>query len=642
METLSLPNDADQLSDEAVALVKDWLRESAASQTRAERHEIRRLAHLITDEPSVKFTMQFCDRVARPDIDQIAADQMARLARDNTLPSFLTLQDRTLFRIGGYLAPKFPRIIMPIARLRMRQMLKDLIVNAKPRKLQHHVKTRRSHGYDLNVNLLGESVLGDAEASRRLRLNSELLKTDDIDYISVKVSAVSSQLNLWAYDDTFRRVCGGLREIFRSAQAGSIESAPPKFVNLDMEEFPDLHLTIEVFKQVLSEPEFHDLHAGIVLQAYLPDSFAALQDLVSWANSRHAKNGGTIKIRIVKGANLAMETVDAQLHDWPQAPYGSKLESDANYKRLLDWTMHPDRMRGIRLGVASHNLFDVAWALLVSRARGVAHHVEFEMLQGMAPTQAEVVRGHANGLLLYTPTVATKDFDTAVGYLFRRLEENSSKGNFLHDLFTLTPDSEAFANHELAFRRSMELRGGVDANTYRTQDRSAVSQPRPIQSAFTNEADTDPAAPANRSWIQRLAQIHPHDIPEKITEIAAMDLVVQQAHDSSDAWAKIPSGNRREILLEVAHQMSNRRDVAIATLSSEANKIAAEADTEVSEAIDFARYYADQAVALSHAVATSFTPLGTVVVAPPWNFPYAIAAGGVLAALAAGKSTESM
>ncbi|MFV1991710.1 MAG: aldehyde dehydrogenase family protein, partial [Acidimicrobiales bacterium] len=117
-----------------------------------------------------------------------------------------------------------------------------------------------------------------------------------------------------------------------------------------------------------------------------------------------------------------------------------------------------------------------------------------------------------------------------------------------------------------------------------------------------------------------------------------MDAIVKRAHEAANAWAAIPSERRREVLLAVANEMSNRRAVAIATLRVEANKVAAEADTEVSEAIDFARYYAEQSVALGRIVAASFEPLGAVVITSPWNFPYAIAAGGALAALAAGNA----
>src|SRR5690606_40093103 len=103
----------------------------------------------------------------------------------------------------------------------------------------------------------------------------------------------------------------------------------------------DLAVTLDVFGTLLAEPELLDLEAGIVLQAYLPDTPAALERLVAFAQRRVEAGGARIKIRLVKGANLAMERVEAELHGWPQAPYPTKDEVDANYVRLLDAALRP-------------------------------------------------------------------------------------------------------------------------------------------------------------------------------------------------------------------------------------------------------------------------------------------------------------
>ncbi len=166
---------------------------------------------------------------------------------------------------------------------------------------------------------------------------------------------------------TLKRIEERLRELYLHAASTS----PPTFVNLDMEEYRDLELTICAFMKLLDEPELRSIEAGIVLQAYLPDTFPALQRLTEWANQRQKTAGGEIKIRLVKGANLAMEKVDAALHGWNQAPYETKMEVDANYKRCLDWVLNAEQMNGIRIGLASHNLFDVAWTHLLAEERGV-------------------------------------------------------------------------------------------------------------------------------------------------------------------------------------------------------------------------------------------------------------------------------
>lgn len=134
-----------------------------------------------------------------------------------------------------------------------------------------------------------------------------------------------------------------------------------------MEEYRDLSITVEVFKTLLDEPEFADLNAGIVLQAYLPESHYYLENLIEWSRNRFMRSGGTIKIRIVKGANLAMEKAEAELHGWTPAPYPKKSDVDASYTRLIDLALRPENSKAVRIGIASHNLFHIAWSIEVAK-----------------------------------------------------------------------------------------------------------------------------------------------------------------------------------------------------------------------------------------------------------------------------------
>ncbi|MEZ5230799.1 MAG: proline dehydrogenase family protein [Acidimicrobiales bacterium] len=482
-------NDADELTDDAVALVETWLRRAREIETANDRATSGQLHELIEDPNGVAFTMAFVDRVARPDDDRAAADQLASLVAEGELPAFLSRVDRLLLQAGARLAPRLPAIVMPLARRRMRMIVGHLVADARPERLAAHLAERQAAGYALNVNLLGEAVLGEAEADRRLERTKALLDQPDVDYVSVKVSAVASQLNP-GRTTSVERVADRLRELFRRAAA----SDPVTFVNLDMEEYHDLELTIDVFTRLLDEPEFQALDAGIVLQAYLPDALGALQHLVAWSDRRAANGGASIKIRLVKGANLAMEKVDAAMHGWEQTPYDIKADTDANYKRCLDWVLRPEHLGSVRIGVASHNLFDVAWARLVSTRRGVAERVEFEMLQGMAPAQARVVRDDAAGLLLYTPAVAPADFDVAISYLFRRLEENAAPDNFLRVLGTLAPRHRRVRPVRTGLAGIVGSSVGHRARTRRQQDR-LLRRPRGPPIVAENEPDTDPALP---------------------------------------------------------------------------------------------------------------------------------------------------
>ncbi len=613
-------------------LVRAWLAAGDAALTRRERRDRRRLQLLTGDERSLAFTMSFCDRVLRPEDPAVAAAQLRAIA-EPPLPPFLSPLDRLLLRTGVRLAPVAPRLVMPLTRRRLRQIVGGLVVDRSDPAFGRHLRQLRADHFAVNVNLLGESVLGEREAAGRGAEIAEVLSREDVDYISVKASAVASQLNLWGYEHTLERVMAALRPLYLSA-GGAARGT--KFINLDMEEYRDLRLTVDAFTRLLTEPELAGLDAGIVLQAYLPDSFDVLRELVSWATVRRASGGGIVKIRIVKGANLAMESVEAAIHGWTRAPYATKAETDSNYKRMLDWMLDPERLTGVRIGVASHNLFDVAWARLLAEARGVSGSVEMEMLQGMAPGIARAVRDATGTVRLYTPVVAAADFDSALAYLFRRLEENSTGDNFLRRTFDLMNDQQAFATEQARFESAVAGRWTVGSSPRRRSARDDFGG-----TGFRNVPDSDPTDPAVRARVQTaLAEWESSELPAEIVDKQGIDRVVGKAAEARATWTMQPPSVRRRLLLRVAAECAARRPELIAVMAQEAAKTVSEGDIEASETIDLASYYAEQIPGLEGGFFMEgwFSPLGTVLVTPPWNFPLAITTGGVLAALAAGNA----
>lgn len=630
----------DQVAAEAVQLVEDWL--VAAKQVGSRSAAEKRLAKLLKDQKGLNWTLRFVDRVIRPRDRAVAAKELSSISRD--LPKSLSRLDRFTIRLGGLLARPFSFIVIPVAKARLRQLVGHLIADARPRKLKRHISRSKSKGISLNLNLLGEAVLGEGEANHRFEETFNLLKRKDVDYVSIKLSAVASQLSMWGFDQTVERLIEKLTPLYRYAA----ESPTQKFINLDMEEYRDLGLTMLVFKRLLSQPELQKLEAGIVLQAYLPDSYPALKELTEFAQFRTANGGAGIKVRIVKGANLAMEHVDVDWHGWKLATYSSKAESDANYKRLIDFALHEDRISSLRIGVAGHNLFDLAFAHKLAQHRNITSRVEFEMLQGMAQHLSTQVKKDVGSLLLYTPVVRPSEFQVAVAYLTRRLEENGSPENFMSGVFDITTDRNVFDRERLRFELSLRLMQEVTESPNRKQNR--LEDKLQIQENFANMSDTDPSLPNNRDWVRQAIagakaidgklKTHESYIAEAAIDTKKLNDMVSDAKKAAADWS-LDRENRKQLLLQAGLELTKRRGTLLQLMMAEAGKTVPEADAELSEAIDFANFYAhsiDEITNTETMDAVIFRPHRVVVVTPPWNFPVAIAAGGVLAALAAGSS----
>ena len=542
------------------------------------------------------------------------------------------------------MAPVLPQVVIPIARRVLREMVGHLIVDATDAKLGPAIAKIRKDGIKLNVNLLGEAVLGEHEASRRLEGTHTLLARPDVDYVSIKVSSTVAPHSAWAFDEAVEHVVEKLTPLFARAASYAGAGQKAKFINLDMEEYKDLDMTIAVFTRILDKPEFKNLEAGIVLQAYLPDALSAMIRLQDWAAARRADGGAAIKVRVVKGANLPMEQVESSLHDWPLATCGTKQESDTNYKRVINYALHPDRIRNIRIGVAGHNLFDIAFSWLLAKQRGVESGIEFEMLLGMAQGQAEAVKKDVGSLLLYTPVVHPAEFDVAIAYLIRRLEEGASQENFMSAVFELSENEALFEREKQRFLASLaELDDEVPPPS-RQQNRNLPAVPMP-RDHFENTPDTDPSLPANRDWGRAILDRVPSSTlgnasveAATITDADTLNTVIETAVEKGKAWGALSGAERAEILHRAGDLLEARRADLLEVMASETGKTLDQGDPEVSEAVDFAHYYAESARKLDDVDGATFVPAKLTVVTPPWNFPVAIPAGSVLAALAAGSA----
>ena len=658
------PETIEQRKDKAIALAAWILQEAHRTQSRDERATQAQLGGMMDDPAGKNFTMQLTDQCFRCKQPARAADQVRYLLSRFGIPQFLDWKRRFGLRVFQWFGGLLPQIMVPAAKHRLRQETSQVILPSET--LENHMAERRKEGVRINLNHLGEAILGEEEANRRLQVYLNDLAKPEVEYISIKISTICSQLNLLAWKKTLEILSDRLKQLYRTAQNHVFVKADgsrvQKFVNLDMEEYRDLALTVELFKSVLEDEEFKHYQAGIVLQAYLPDSFLIQQELTDWAERRVAAGGAPIKIRLVKGANLAMEQVESALRLWPQAPYPSKAEVDANFKRMLTYGCSPERARAAHLGVASHNLFDIAYALLLRSENQIEPYVSFEMLEGMADPIRRVVQQLAGDMLLYCPVATEAEFQHAVAYLVRRLDENTAPENFLRHAFTLTPGTEEWQKQADAFAKSCTAQ--VSSSPRRVQNRFLKPDGLDMCREFQNEPDTDWSLPQNRKWAEAILeewaayrgetiplQIAGEFVAAKKTELGVDPSCPgkelyryslaswNQIDRALDVPAPIPSLEERIALLgEVAHQLRLHRGKLMGCMVADTGKTLPEADVEVSEAIDFAEYDRRNLEELHLLEDIRWKGKGRVLVAPPWNFPCSIPAGGILAALAAGNS----
>jgi len=495
----------------AVQLSALMLSESNQTMTAEEKKIQAQLSRLMQDPIGKAFTMAMTDSAFRSHSHKRVADQLIYLLNQFGVPKYLDWLKRAELFAFKTMPASVAQFLVPMAMHELRSQTARVILPGERAALSKHIKSRKAEGVQLNLNHLGEAILSEEEAKSRLALYLDDLENPDIDYVSIKISTIFSQINLLAWDYTVDHISERLKLLYRAAIKHRIDGKP-KFINLDMEEYRDLHLTVAAFKKVLEEAEFHDYSAGIVLQAYLPDSYLIQKDLTEWAKKRIENGGNWIKIRIVKGANLAMEQFEASARGWAQAPYTTKGEVDANYKRMVFYGCLPENARAVRLGIASHNLFDIAFSMLVRVENKVEAYTGFEMLEGMADHIRRVVQKLTGSILLYCPVATKEEFQHAIAYLIRRLDENTGPENFLRHVFGLKPGTESWESQSALFSTSCDEIDTVTADPRRKQNRLFAPPILEFNASFENEADTDFSLLQNIRWIESIA--HAWENPE--------------------------------------------------------------------------------------------------------------------------------
>lgn len=666
----------------SVAEVQEWVLKlyNTCEQTitKEERREQHKYAVMVQRPQDKKFLVKMLDESSQIRDRRKLAARIKKLIDRYGVPEFLNRRDAFLFRMYRAFGHHFDFIAIPIIKKRLRMDTSKVILDEARPRLTDHLATRFKQKIGQNVNLLGEVVLGNGEADHRYHHYLEALEAPDINYISVKISGIYAQTHALNYAESFPELVNRMSALYRKAMEfpyvdeNGVKRA--KFVNLDMEEYKDAHFTLRLFKEVLGKPEFKNYSAGIVVQAYLPDACEFQAELLEFAKARMAAGGAPLKMRLVKGCNLEMETVVSSLRGWPNPVRTSKTEVDANYLHILERALEPENAKALHVGVASHNLFTIAYAYLLSHKLGSSEYMTFEMLEGMADHVWRAQSLLGNHVILYAPVVRDEHFLNAVSYLVRRMDENTAPDNFLTHSFNLTPGTDTWRFLQRQFEEAYRMKDSITHIPTRTQNRLERYEPVPPSDRMSNEPDTDFDLPRNQEWVRGIfakwkksASDAPEIIPLQIgAETVACDrrhrymdrcqddevCVCEMAQADSaqirriiDIAAKDPAGwrgttleQRHRIMYDAANRLGEMRGDLIGCMCAVTGKTVVEGDVEVSEGIDYARFYTTTMKTFAALPDVDIAPKGAVLVISPWNFPCAIPIGGIVAALAGGNT----
>lgn len=575
-----------------------------------------------------------------------------------------------VFNVGLGLGSLAPGLMAGAIKKNVTSMAKMFITGETPEEALTVLKKARKNNLTFTVDILGEATLSEKEAQEYQVKYIELIewlakdaqKWDEVPLldrdaegpipkinVSVKMTALYSQINDKAWDETKTILKNRLRPVFKKGMDLNV------FINLDMEHYGVKHLTVEVFKELINEPEFKNYKFfGCVVQAYLRDSFADVKDLVEFSRVR----GTPFTIRLVKGAYWDSETIEAQQKGWDIPVYLKKAESDANYEICANYLL--ENYKFIRVALASHNVRTLSAALVKAEQLGLPQNAfEIQMLYGMAEPIKKSLADMGYRVREYAPV---GELIPGMAYLVRRLLENTSNESWLRGKFAdgkttaellkdpsigLVPTSPTPEKKTQFFHNEPYLDfaiADVRENTQKALQQLKAQLPVQVVPVISGQKVTEGEV------FKRTNPSHHSEVVAHVTmaNVATAEKAISLAHEAFKSWRKVDSHTRASYLDKVADLMQKYKFKLMATQIIEVGKPWAEADADVAEAIDFLRYYARHQRELSkplrvgHAPGETshyiYKPRGVVTVISPWNFPLAILAGQVAAALVTGNT----
>ena len=572
-----------------------------------------------------------------------------------------------VFSWGVGLSALAPGLIANQVKKNVTEMAKMFITGTTGAEAVENLKKLREQKMTFTVDILGEASVSEKEAEEDMHRYLELIESlskearnwPDIEHIdrdhegllskinvSVKISALYSQIDPIDTDGSIAAIKERLRPIFRNAKDLGA------FINLDMESFAVRDLTLKLFKSLMDEPEFQNHHnVGIVIQAYLTDSEQDLDDIIRWAKKR----SGRITIRLVKGAYWDYETVLAQQKGWPVPVFINKKETDANYEKLTVKMLQNDRY--IKSAFGSHNVRSIANAIVQAQHLKVdPRSYEVQMLYGMAePIKKALVRMGFR-VREYAPV---GELMPGMAYLVRRLLENTSNEGFLRSKFAANQSSEELL---------------------RDPSESLVATELPSLGGFQNEPPLGFGKAENRElMLSAMAKLkknfgksyplvigkkevkaredlpsinpsHPTEIIGRFAKASIEDthLAIETAVSMKTTWAHTSFEERATVLEKAAELIRQKRSELTALHVFEVGKTWREADLDVCEAIDACRFYAGEARELGKTQKTQqvpgelnlqcYSPKGVGAVIGSWSSPLNGLCGMTAAALVTGNT----
>ena len=534
----------------------------------------------------------------------------------------------------------------------MRLLGKQFVTGQTIEEALQNGKEREKMGYRYSFDMLGEAAYTQADADRYYNDYVQAIHAIGKDAagqgvyegngISVKLSAIHPRYSRAQHGRVMGELLPRLKELYLLGKKYNIG------INIDAEEANRLELSLDLMEALVSDPDLAGYNGiGFVVQAYQKRCPFVIDYLIDLAR----RNNQKLMIRLVKGAYWDSEIKWAQVDGLNGYPvYTRKVHTDISYlacaRKLLS------AQDAVFPQFATHNAYTLAAIYQMGKGKDFEH----QCLHGMGETLYDQVVGPQNlgrRVRIYAP-VGTHE--TLLAYLVRRLLENGANSSFVSQIvdekisidqlirspFDTIAEQGIHLHAALPLPRDLYGKGRLNSQGFDLSNENVLQQlQQELNRAAAQQFQTASVVNGKSRPVGAPQQVrNPADHSDIVGSVSFSDAALAQeaaaaAVAAQAAWNGTPAAERAACLRRFADLLERHAPALMMLAVREAGKTLNNAIAEVREAVDFCRYYADEA---EHTLPQGSQGVGTIVAISPWNFPLAIFTGEVVAALAAGNT----
>ena len=636
----------------------DWGLSLTASFALLRIHLLKFLAILPSldfDTKGVEVKRILIEALRRLFDDSVKAKNMKKKGQESPIPAYVFVICKVVYLKSLIIPAKvLTYCVRKSVRIMARRFIAGETIETANKSLSNLFNTSR----DVTLDQLGELVVSEKEADHYCSEVLKLIKGFSLHvkkgeknaaginraHVSIKVSALCSDFKSYAPEYTYDLVAPRLKKILIAAKEEDV------FINVDSEHYDYRDIVFQVYKRVLLEtPELKEFtQTGIVLQAYLRDAAAHLDEILELAKERKQ----CMAVRIVKGAYWDAETVEADALSFDAPQFLNKEETDLHFRQLIVKIL--SSYPHLQLVVASHNFADHSFSEAVRNE----YHKDTPIIehQCLDMTYEALSTGMAKMGWPVRNYVPVGSLLVGMAYLVRRIMENSSQVGVLTIMRSHKSPKSILSPQKV--HQVKKENGELVRDMTSAQLTSHFFNIAPVRLYLENERKwvvsefekfnreklgiiyENPFG-LNGDFKEMVSSSDPNTIIGKIKMGKADDVnyAVDAASNAynSGKWSKTKPIYRASVLLRASTIMMAQRNSLSSLISYEAGKTFPEALADVDEAIDFLNFYAREEVKINK-TNSSLISRGVMAVISPWNFPIAIPCGMTVSALVAGNS----